>query len=247
MRRPIIPISPHFTGTQTCRLPLLPTTTHAAVIVAMSARHRDATSSAAGADVLASWRRPYTPGPLTEAEFEAYWRDGFIIKRGLLSYADLAPCLTAIERRVDEVAARLAAAGAITDTAADADVWSRLTLLEKQFPEARCGVRACVRVHACVRVCVCACARVCLAGCSTQPPSTGCRPSAHSSPVPLFKRLPVVPAATAVCWCTRMAGCRPSLPPCGATHCCLTSAGSCWGNALGATPPGTCAPRHRGA
>lgn len=48
----------------------------------------------------ASWRRPYSPGPLTEAEFEAYWQDGFVIKRGLLSQEDIDPCLAAIERCV---------------------------------------------------------------------------------------------------------------------------------------------------
>jgi hypothetical protein len=47
----------------------------------------------------AAWRRPYSAGPLTPAEFEAYWTDGYVVKRGLLRAADdLAPCLAAIER-----------------------------------------------------------------------------------------------------------------------------------------------------
>jgi len=48
--------------------------------------------------VPASWRRPYTPGPLTEAEFEHYWEQGYVIKQGLLTQDDIKPCLAAIER-----------------------------------------------------------------------------------------------------------------------------------------------------
>lgn len=55
-------------------------------------------AAAASSRPPASWRRPYSPGPLTEAEFEAYWEDGFVIKRGLLSQEDIDPCLAAIER-----------------------------------------------------------------------------------------------------------------------------------------------------
>lgn len=44
------------------------------------------------------WRRSYSPGPLTEQEFNQYWDDGFVIKRGLLSQQhDIEPCLKAIE------------------------------------------------------------------------------------------------------------------------------------------------------
>lgn len=46
----------------------------------------------------ASWRRPYSPGPLTETEFEQYWEQGYVIKRGLLTQDDIDPCLRAIER-----------------------------------------------------------------------------------------------------------------------------------------------------
>jgi hypothetical protein len=44
----------------------------------------------------------------------------------------MGPC-----RRVDQVAQRLLAAGLIQDAAADADVFTRLVLLEQQFTEAR--------------------------------------------------------------------------------------------------------------
>lgn len=45
-----------------------------------------------------NWRRPYSPGPLTEQEFDQYWTDGFVIKHGVLSLEqDIQPCLKAIE------------------------------------------------------------------------------------------------------------------------------------------------------
>lgn len=54
---------------------------------------------AAGPSLIQQWRRPYSPGPLSEAEFEQYWEQGWVVKRGLLdTQTDLAPCLTAIER-----------------------------------------------------------------------------------------------------------------------------------------------------
>lgn len=55
-------------------------------------------TSAGAASVPASWMRPYTPGPLTEAEFEHYWEQGYVIKQGLLTQDDINPCLEAIER-----------------------------------------------------------------------------------------------------------------------------------------------------
>ncbi len=52
----------------------------------------------AAAAIVTGWRRPYSPGPLTEAEFEQYWQQGYVIKRGLLAQDDITPCLAAIER-----------------------------------------------------------------------------------------------------------------------------------------------------
>lgn len=49
----------------------------------------------------------------------------------------LCPC-----RRVDAVAQRLLSAGLISDPEAEADVFHRLALLEKQFAEARCGMHS---------------------------------------------------------------------------------------------------------
>lgn len=46
----------------------------------------------------ADWRRPYTPGPLTPEECEQYWQDGYVIKKGLLTGADLTQALQAIDR-----------------------------------------------------------------------------------------------------------------------------------------------------
>lgn len=59
-----------------------------------------ATTAAASGHGPAFWRRPYSPGPLTEAEFEQYWDQGYVIKRGLLTQDDIQPCLKAIERCV---------------------------------------------------------------------------------------------------------------------------------------------------
>lgn len=60
----------------------------------------EATQPAAGAQAagVSGWRRPYTPGPLTEAEFKQYWDQGHVIKQGLLTQDDLNPCYAAIER-----------------------------------------------------------------------------------------------------------------------------------------------------
>lgn len=55
-------------------------------------------AAAAASRPPASWRRPYSPGPLTEAEFEQYWDQGYVIKRGLLTQDDINPCLQAIDR-----------------------------------------------------------------------------------------------------------------------------------------------------
>lgn len=68
--------------------------------VATAAASRDMSSAeaAAAAAVVSGWRRPYSPGPLTEAECEQYWEQGYVIKRGLLTQDDINPCLAAIER-----------------------------------------------------------------------------------------------------------------------------------------------------
>ena len=84
--------------------------------------------------LLASWVRPYTPGPLTEAELSQYQQWGYCIKRGVLSEADLQPAMQAVERQVDEVANALYAAGKISDKCSELDFFQRLTALEKQFP-----------------------------------------------------------------------------------------------------------------
>lgn len=47
------------------------------------------------------WQRPYSPGPLTEQEFEQYWTDGFVIKKGVLhKEKDIQPCLEAVAEYV---------------------------------------------------------------------------------------------------------------------------------------------------
>jgi hypothetical protein len=50
--------------------------------------------------ILDTWRRPYSSGPLTEAEFEQYWSQGYVVKQGCLQQQDLQPSLDAIDRLV---------------------------------------------------------------------------------------------------------------------------------------------------
>jgi hypothetical protein len=48
--------------------------------------------------ILDQWRRPYTAGPLTAAEFEQYWSLGYVVKHACLQQQDLQPSLEAIDR-----------------------------------------------------------------------------------------------------------------------------------------------------
>eukprot|EP00878_Enallax_costatus_P033667 GHUV01037211.1.p1 GENE.GHUV01037211.1~~GHUV01037211.1.p1 ORF type:complete len:250 (+),score=60.86 GHUV01037211.1:258-1007(+) len=100
-------------------------------------RRIPAAQAAQAMPLALDWRRPYSPGPLTEHEFNQYWEDGFVIKRGLLSKQhDIEPCLRAIEDIVEGVASKLASAGLIQEPCKQLDVFHRLPALEQQFPEA---------------------------------------------------------------------------------------------------------------
>ena len=85
--------------------------------------------------LLASWLRPHTPGPLSEAELQQYQQWGYCIKRGVLSDEDLQPAMRAVEAQVDQVAHELHAAGLIRDPCSELDLFHRLTALEKQYPD----------------------------------------------------------------------------------------------------------------
>lgn len=56
---------------------------------------------------VAAWRREYTPGPLTEDEFNQFFEAGFVIKKNLLQREQLDPVIKSIEGVVDEVAQKL--------------------------------------------------------------------------------------------------------------------------------------------
>jgi hypothetical protein len=56
---------------------------------------------------IASWQRDYTPGPLTQDEFNQFFEDGFVIKHGLLKRDQLESVIHGIERVVDELAQEL--------------------------------------------------------------------------------------------------------------------------------------------
>ncbi|EGD83021.1 hypothetical protein PTSG_12054 [Salpingoeca rosetta] len=85
-------------------------------------------------DKVDAWKGPYTPGPLTEAEFEQFFTDGFVLKRDILTPDLLHAAQGEVEKEVDEVARALFAAGKITDLCEKEGFFSRLTALEKQFP-----------------------------------------------------------------------------------------------------------------
>jgi hypothetical protein len=72
----------------------------AVTIRMVTAAVSDPGTAAAAAAGPASWIRPYSPGPLTEAEFEQYWQQGYVVKQGLLTQQEVDPCLEAIERCV---------------------------------------------------------------------------------------------------------------------------------------------------
>uniref|UniRef100_A0A383WF13 Fe2OG dioxygenase domain-containing protein n=1 Tax=Tetradesmus obliquus TaxID=3088 RepID=A0A383WF13_TETOB len=86
--------------------------------------------------ILDQWRRPYTAGPLTADEAEQYWSHGYVVKQGCLQMQDLQPSLEVIARRVDDLAAKLQAAGLISDPCSSLGVFQRLAALEQQFPDA---------------------------------------------------------------------------------------------------------------
>ena len=85
---------------------------------------------------LDRWRLPYTAGPLTEEEIASYWRDGFLIKAGLLSEELLQSARDAVDAEVDVVAEALFKAGKIQDSCRTAGFRTRLAQIEAQYPSA---------------------------------------------------------------------------------------------------------------
>lgn len=59
------------------------------------------------ADHIAAWQPAYTPGPLTEKEFEQFFHDGFVIKHQLIEQEQLQSVIEGVERVVDQLAEEL--------------------------------------------------------------------------------------------------------------------------------------------
>lgn len=55
-------------------------------------------SSAGDRPVLESWERPYTEGLLTREELDHYWREGYVVKKDVLTKEQLEPVIEAINR-----------------------------------------------------------------------------------------------------------------------------------------------------
>lgn len=85
---------------------------------------------------VAAWRIEYKEGPLSREDLEQYWVHGFVVKKGLLTTAELEPVRASIAGLVDRIAQDLYAAGKIKDLCADMPFETRLIAIEKQFPHA---------------------------------------------------------------------------------------------------------------
>lgn len=83
---------------------------------------------------VAQWIRPYSPGPLTQEELRQLYEYGYVIKHNLFDKDRLVPVVQAVEKQVDSMANELFTAKKITQLHEDADFYTRLTALEKEFP-----------------------------------------------------------------------------------------------------------------
>ena len=86
--------------------------------------------------IPASWVRPYTPGPLSEAQLAQYFNEGYTIVRSLLPSSLISGAARDIESLVSSVADELFAAGRITDKCEGVPWAQRVIHIEKQFPHA---------------------------------------------------------------------------------------------------------------
>nr|KAG5698092.1 hypothetical protein BaRGS_031782 [Batillaria attramentaria] len=76
------------------------------------------------------------PGQLPENMVRQFFEKGYVLVEDFFTPQELEPVRQATARLVDIVAQRLYKAGKITDLHEDADLFTRLTLLEEQFPGA---------------------------------------------------------------------------------------------------------------
>jgi len=84
---------------------------------------------------VAEWRRPWTPGPLSEEELEQFWEDGYVLQE-LFAAHELQPAIDAINTLVDELATRLYQEGKIDNRHETETFTTRLIKIEEQCPNA---------------------------------------------------------------------------------------------------------------
>lgn len=105
---------------------------------------------------VARWKRDYSTGPLTEEEFDKFFRDGFVVKKDILNEEILQSVKKSIEQTVDLLAKELFQAvkssslhdqfhfivstsfssfqGKITNLHEDKGFYQRLTAIDQDFP-----------------------------------------------------------------------------------------------------------------
>lgn len=75
-------------------------------------------------------------GQLTDEQVKQYFDQGFLLVPDFFERTELEPVIAAICELVDQLAEKLYNAGKIKDKYADASFYTRLTLIEKEFPGA---------------------------------------------------------------------------------------------------------------
>jgi len=80
-----------------------------------------------------SWKRPWSPGPLTPQQLEQYFTEGWVIVDGILPNQLMQDAVRSVEQLVDDVAQMLYSKGKISDMCIDAGFEHRLIRLEEQF------------------------------------------------------------------------------------------------------------------
>lgn len=85
---------------------------------------------------VAAWTQPHTQGPLSPEQLSQFFKEGYVVVRGIVPPAAIAGAVTAVEGLVDSCANKLVAAGKITDAAVKEPFPTRLVRIEEQFPGA---------------------------------------------------------------------------------------------------------------
>jgi len=83
--------------------------------------------------IVASWTRPWTPGPLSPQQLDKFFTEGYVIVDKILPHEVLEGAICSVESLVDDVAQLLYSKGKIHDLCKDAGFKNRLILLEEQF------------------------------------------------------------------------------------------------------------------